>query len=53
MIVIKEFYTHKEKKSYKIGDFYNGEKFNEWEKYLKEDVETKVEIVKPKSKNKK
>lgn len=52
MIVIKEFYSHKDKKSYQIGDLYNGEKFKEWQKYLKEDIEVKEEKV-GKSKSKK
>ena len=42
MKVIKTFYNSKEKKTYKVGDDYDGIKFNNIELY--------VEIPKPKKK---
>ncbi len=42
MIVIKQFYRHSDKKTYLVGDKYEGEKFEGIEDYIKEDKKTKV-----------
>jgi hypothetical protein len=41
MKVIKEFYRHSEKKSYKVGDEYKGDKFDGIEEYVEVKKKTK------------
>lgn len=46
MKVIRTFYTHKDKKTYKVGDNYIGVKFKGWELYLEGKKNKKSPITK-------
>ena len=48
MIVIKQFYTHSDKKTYLVGDKYEGKKFQDIEKYVKEEKKKVVKKAKTK-----
>ncbi len=48
MIVTKQFYKHTDKKTYLVGDKYEGEKFVDIEKYVK--IEKKKVVKKEKTK---